>query len=296
MALFIFNNSLFLILVLLGFSPTHVVDGNNYNTNTKPTITMNTSSSRTNKQVSSAAAINQSNQKPRTSLAFASKSIPPPPPISVPVYSLASTLPLDSISSSQSNEDDVNTPNNVKTTSMNIMTFCTPVSVAPPKLWTLSLYTNTMTKEYFFKSKIGILQLLDKKQCDLVPILGKRSGYELDYSKELECEKKGFKWGKYGMSCKYIGDNIDNDDKEEEEEKLLQSIQLLPNCQSYIKVRLLETLDAGDHEVALCQVIGVAEWDEKDQCVVDVDPKDGLQAKDENIVLYTGYLRQEGII
>ena len=287
MARFIWNGSLFLILVWFGFPQPHVVDGNNYNINTKPTITMN-AQSRTSKQVSSEKAINQSNQKSRTSLAFASKSIPPPPPISVPVYSLASTLPTDSISSQS--EDGVNSPN--MKTSMNIMTFCTPVSVAPPKLWTLSLYTNTMTKEYFFKSKIGILQLLDKKQCDLVPILGKRSGYELDYSKELECEKNGFKWGNYGITSK----EIDNDDYEEEEEKLLQSIQLLPNCQSYIKVRLLETFDAGDHEVALCQVIGVAEWDEKDQCVVDVNTKDDIQAKDENIVLYTGYLRQQGII
>ena len=289
MARFIWNGSLFLILVWFGFPQPHVVDGNNYNINTKPTITMN-AQSRTSTQVSSEKAINQSNQKSRTSLAFASKSIPPPPPISVPVYSLASTLPTDSISSQS--EDGVNAPNNCMKTSMNIMTFCTPVSVAPPKLWTLSLYTNTMTKEYFFKSKIGILQLLDKKQCDLVPILGKRSGYELDYSKELECEKNGFKWGNYGITSK----EIDNDDYEEEEEKLLQSIQLLPNCQSYIKVRLLETFDAGDHEVALCQVIGVAEWDEKDQCVVDVNTKDDIQAKDENIVLYTGYLRRQGII
>lgn len=233
----------------------------------------------------------QRQQKHHLLSAFASKSIPPPPPISVPVYSLASSIPVESLSKSEGSSDGRNRNRN---TSMNIMTFCTPVSVAPPKLWTLSLYSNTMTKDYFFESKIGVLQLLDKKQCDLVPILGKRSGYELDYSKELECEKIGFKWGRY------CDDKIDSKgySANEEENGLLQSTRLLPNCQSYIKVRLLEAFDAGDHEVALCQVLGVGEWNDQEKCVIDVDvnANDAPKPKDENIALYSGYLRQKGII
>jgi hypothetical protein len=221
--------------------------------------------------------------------AFASKSIPPPPSISVPVYSLAA------YSKSTSK------------TAMNIITFCTPVSVAPPKLWTISLYKNTMTKNYFFNennkdddcdacstNRIGILQLLDKNQCDLVPILGKRSGYETDFSKEVECGKIGFEWTEYRRNG---DDDIDENVMiENEEEALFQSIKVLPNCQSYIKVRILNTMDAGDHNVALCQVLGVGQWDDVQNRIIQVGADDVQKAKDESEVLYTGYLRKIGII
>ena len=151
-----------------------------------------------------------------------------------------------------------------------------------------------MTKEYFFSSpKIGILQLLDKKQGHLVPILGKRSGYEEGYNKELECESIGFKWTAFGDT------KMGNDEEDEEEEiveDIFQSIKVLPNCQSYIKCRILETIDAGDHEVALCQVLGVGRWDDNFKRVVQVDANDIQQAKDEQDVLYTGFLRNEEII
>ena len=112
----------------------------------------------------------------RTGLAFASPSIPPPPPISMPVWSLASPI----LSSGE--------------TSMNIVTFATPVSVAPPKLWVVSLYTNTLTRHSFLTSKVGVLQLLAPSLKNVVPILGKRSGYEEGFSKRDKCEKVGYKW------------------------------------------------------------------------------------------------------
>jgi len=214
-------------------------------------------------------------------IAFASQSIPPPPPISVPVYSLAAPA-FEKISPKEEETEAAINP-----TSMNIITFCTPVSVAPPKLWTISLYTNTMTKEYFFRSKVGILQLLDKRQSSLIPILGKRSGYESDYSKEVECEKVGFNWRTFGGDCS---------GNEEDEEDVFQSIKVIENCQSYIKFHILQTFDAGDHEVALCQVLGVSEWDDEANSIVDLQSDSIPQAKDEDVALYTGYLRKEGII
>jgi len=78
---------------------------------------------------------------------------------------------------------------------MNIVTFATPVSINP-KLYMISLYHGTKTKDTFFQSKHGILQLLDKRQKDLVPLLGKRSGYDYEegqgYDKEKECDGAGF--------------------------------------------------------------------------------------------------------
>jgi len=110
-------------------------------------------------------------------VAFASPSIPPPPPISMPVWSFACPI-------------DVETGE----TSMNIVTFATPVSVASPKLWIVSLYTNTLTRDSCLSSRVGVLQLLTPTMQDLVPILGKRSGYEEGYSKREECGKVGYEW------------------------------------------------------------------------------------------------------
>lgn len=124
-------------------------------------------------------------------LAFASPSIPPPPLISMPVWSLASPVA----------DDD---------TSMNIVTFATPVSVAPPKLWVVSLYTNTMTRQSFLDSKVGVLQLLTPSMQDVVPVLGKRSGYEEGYSKRDECQKLGHGWISGGKQCFTIDSVIPN--------------------------------------------------------------------------------------
>lgn len=110
----------------------------------------------------------------------ASPSIPLPPAISMPVWSLAAR-----------HVDNDNTPE----TSMNIVTFCTPVSVAPPKLWAVSLYMNTMTRDAFLdSSKVGVLQLLTPDMKHVVPLLGKRSGREEGYSKQEACQEIGFDW------------------------------------------------------------------------------------------------------
>lgn len=117
---------------------------------------------------------------------FASPSIPPPPPISMPVWSLSS--PIQSPTASLTERD----------TSMNIVTFAIPVSVEPPKLWAVSLYYNTLTRQSMVDSGMGVLQLLTPAQKHLVPILGKRSGYEKGFSKRIECQKLGFEWIKGG--------------------------------------------------------------------------------------------------
>eukprot|EP00521_Asterionellopsis_glacialis_P007765 CAMPEP_0195283294 /NCGR_PEP_ID=MMETSP0707-20130614/1890_1 /TAXON_ID=33640 /ORGANISM="Asterionellopsis glacialis, Strain CCMP134" /LENGTH=273 /DNA_ID=CAMNT_0040342433 /DNA_START=69 /DNA_END=890 /DNA_ORIENTATION=+ len=233
--------------------------------------------------------------KHRPLIAFASPSIPPPPPISMPVWSLSSPL--------------LNVPR--EGTSMNIVTFATPVSVAPPKLWTISLYRNTLTKEAFFSSGIGILQLLNPSQKSLVPLLGKRSGYEEGYYKRNECQKVGYTWIA-GNGCNlliktdettaYDGDDGNSSDTamasviSQEDRSALESIELLPECAAYILVKLLPrpTIDAGDHEVAVCEVLGTGIWDGKTKQVVLLEkPSESL---DETSALYTSLLRKEGII
>ena len=121
-------------------------------------------------------AISSASFRKRNLVAFASPSIPPPPPISMPVWSLACPCSKDTNGN----------------TSMNIVTFATPVSVAPPKLWIVSLYTNTMTRDCCLESRVGVLQLLTPSMSQVVPLLGKRSGYEEGYSKQKACQEAGY--------------------------------------------------------------------------------------------------------
>jgi len=221
----------------------------------------------------------------------------PPPSVSVPVYSFA--VPLSSKQNQSGggiyvleDEDGNSITKSVSdvSTSMNIVTFCSPVSVAAPKLWMISLYKGTMTKLSFLKNKVGVLQLLTPEQSELVPLLGKRSSLEEDCSKENLCASAGFTWEDI-----YFGETL--------EEFHDLNIQLLPKCASYIFLKLCEeqpVLDAGDHVVALCKVVGTGIWEDNHPSngnvrltVSEDQPQTPL---DQESVMYTGYLRSIGVL
>lgn len=162
--------------------------------------------------------------------------------------------------------------------SMNIVTFATAVSVAAPKLWIVSLYYDTLTKDSFMANGMGVLQLLNPDQSSLVPVLGKRSGYEQGYSKKDSCAKLGFPWV-----------NADNF-------VASSDLQLLPKCVSYLHLKLLSTMEAGDHVAALCEVVGTGVWNESRQAVVACTDNGAPTSLDPSTALYTGQLRQEGIL
>lgn len=164
---------------------------------------------------------------------------------------------------------------------MNIVTFATTVSVATPKLWVVSLYYDTLTKDSFLSSETAVLQLLTPLQKHLVNVLGMRSGYEKSYSKQTECSNLGFHWVQSSLASQgnRPGDR--------------SSIELLPRCATYIYLKLKETIPAGDHLVALCEVVQTGQWDDAKGDVVIGGGEDAL---DPTSALYTGQLRQEGII
>ena len=76
---------------------------------------------------------------------------------------------------------------------------------------------------------------------------------------------------------------------------------VLPNCASYLQVRLKRVTDGGDHDVAICEVVGNGVWDNAKQ-TVDWQSSDGGDDQqpaaplDPSSALYTGQLRAEGII
>ena len=222
-----------------------------------------------------------------------SNKIPPPPAISLPVWSLA--VSTQSLQRQQLEQPpDTNTLVQFPETSMNIVTFCSAVSVAPPKLWIVSLYYDTLTKDSFLAGdadeKIAVLQLLRPAHKHLIPVLGKQSGYDAAYSKRQECAQRGFPWVTTSTF------EVDDDDDEHiTQPPRHETIELLPNCAAYIYLKLVNIMPAGDHVVALCEVVRTGCWDGSRNMLV-VDNTTTPLPMDADTVLYTGLLRKEGML
>jgi len=149
---------------------------------------------------------------------------------------------------------------------MNVLTYATPVSVRPERIWCLGLFKDTLSYENFARTGTGILQLLrdDDQHIALIKLLGGASGREVD--KEAGCAALGSTW-------------IDLDETQ----------KVLPRCISYVRLSLIgELVDAGSHAVAICQVD-----DMYDDAPDDVD---GVHPQRQKPHLSTAKLRELGII
>ena len=167
-----------------------------------------------------------------------------PPLIDVPTFSL-STVGSDGSSST-----------------MNILTYASPVAIKPHRMWSISLYKGTQSHENFAKAQRGILQLLrpDHASCKgdedgdtsgkLIRVLGGNSGRDVD--KQAICDELGFQWKK--LECNE--GEIDNGWP-----------KVLPGCVYYLKLELVgEMIDCGSHDVALCRVV---EMISEDDSIID---------------------------
>ena len=217
----------------------------------------------------------------------ASPNIPPPPSLSLPVWSLACPL-TSSIREAFPNLAES------QSTSMNIVTYAMPVNVAPPKLYAISLYKSTLTRAAFLESKVGILQLLSPLQSKLVPILGKRSGLEEGFNKKLACTNLDSRWRSFSTCCDSL-ESISRSSSTVDTIISVNATEVLPHCQAYIFLELRNTVDAGDHDVTICQVIATGQW-KSDRLVLLGNDDTAATPKDATSVLYSGQLRLEGII
>lgn len=151
-----------------------------------------------------------------------------PPVLNSPVYSLA-TL----------NEDG--------STNMQILTYATPVGIAP-RTWALSLYRPTRTHANFAARRTGVLQLLTDKHASLMYVLGGQSGADID--KAAACAEAGFAW--VDAPSDSLGEGV----------WAAEGPQLLPGCAAYLRLVQEEGDELrafGEHEMAVCRVEGMLE-------------------------------------
>ena len=152
-----------------------------------------------------------------------------PPLIDVPTYSMATC-----------NDKGDDNDGDTRKTNMNIVTYATPVSVRPDRIWSLGIYKETLSYKNFCRDRTCILQLLNEQHIPLVKLLGGTSGNEVD--KESECEKLGLPWGHLPSDSSAAGEQQ-------------QQPMVLPGCAYYLKLRAIENIvDCGSHCVAICKV------------------------------------------
>ena len=145
-------------------------------------------------------------------------------------------------------------------TGMNILTYATPVSIRPDRVWSIGLFKGTVAHENFARTRKGVLQLLSPCHAKAVKLLGGSSGRDVD--KKTECEHLGFQWMK------------PEDDLPE----------LLPGCPYYLRISLIgDLIDGGSHDIALCKV--------EEMLIAD-----GVDDATREPYLKTATLREMGII
>ena len=194
-----------------------------------------------------------------------------PPLLDVPVYSL-STL-------GSSDNGNGTTTNNKST--MNILTYATPVSIKPYRMWSISLYKGTLSHENFTRNRRGILQLLcpEHASCkgksgvegELIRLLGGSSGNDID--KRILCEEMGYEW-----------ENLPNEKEED-----IEWPSVLPSCIYYLKLELVgDMIDCGSHEVALCKVVSMISSEEITDASEELDSLSTRQLRRDSIISELG--------
>ena len=164
------------------------------------------------------------------------------PLLDVPTYSLATEVVVENKFTSN--------------TCMNILTYATPVSIQPDRIWSIGLYKGTTTHENFAIRKEGVLQLLKPKHAPIVKLLGGSSSKEVD--KAEGCKNLGFPWIKADISN--TSGNV------EDTPKRTLPCDILPDCVCYLKLSLVgDLIDCGSHDVALCKVESIIVSDESNQ-------------------------------
>lgn len=195
-----------------------------------------------------------------------------PPLVDVPVWSMA-TLNNDSDNKSKA------------TTNMNLLTYATPVSIRPNRLYALGLYKATQSRDNFLREKSCILQLLsesNEKHIECVRLLGGTSGKEICKEEDLASV--------HGIELEELA----CDDDSETQEDLPK---VLPGCVRYLKLSMVgeEVIDydGGErsHDVVICKVDKM--WTSS---TLASDSGEATSGENGNDYLSTGRLRDLGLI
>ncbi len=110
---------------------------------------------------------------------------------------------------------------------MHICTYVSSVSMEP-KRYMVAIYKNTKTLENIESKGTFVLQLLSSEQFNLIKLLGKTSGHQINKIEKLEKRKELERWKGY---------------------------LVLKNALAYIELKTMMSYDAGDHIMFVCDLV-----------------------------------------
>ena len=213
-----------------------------------------------------------------------------PPLVDVPVWSMA-TLNDDG----GSGDGDENPK---ATTNMNLLTYATPVSIRPSRLYALGLYKETKSRDNFLREKTCVLQLLsayNEKHIECVRLLGGTSGKDVSKEEELASV--------HGIDLQELASNDGNDDDIDNSgsgggaEQQQRLPKVLPGCVRYLQLSMVgdgvTDYDGGEssHDVVICKVDKM--WTSSSLGFDEEQKSENSAGSD---YLSTGRLRELGLI
>ncbi|KAL9190676.1 hypothetical protein ACHAXT_000382 [Thalassiosira profunda] len=165
---------------------------------------------------------------------------------------------------------------------MNILTYASPVSIRPHRMWAISLYKETLSYANFVRERRGVLQLLKPEHADckskegemgeLIRVLGGSSGRDAD--KREACKELGYAWERL---------------PDEGAEKGINWPEVLPSCAYYLKLELVgELIDCGSHDVALCKVVAMISDREVVDAAEELDSLSTRQLREMKVISELG--------
>jgi flavin reductase (DIM6/NTAB) family NADH-FMN oxidoreductase RutF len=132
-------------------------------------------------------------------------------------------------------------------TNMNILTYATQVSIKPKPLWALSLYKGTLSHDNFIAKGWAILHLLSPEKHSVVSILGKTSGRDVNKMAGLKAAEQNL------LALDVLPEIVSGGLQESK-----QHVNVFSDSPVILWVKRSkdhDIIDAGDHDVILCEVV-----------------------------------------
>mmetsp|Transcript_3725 Transcript_3725/g.9007 ORF Transcript_3725/g.9007 Transcript_3725/m.9007 type:complete len:323 (+) Transcript_3725:152-1120(+) len=221
-----------------------------------------------------------------------------PPLIDVPVWSMATLNDFDDdedndeyeYEDGKENSEPIGKRRRRRTTNANILTYATPVSIRPERLYALGLYKPTRSRENLLRERTCVLQLLTEDHVPCVRLLGGTSGADL-------CKEDTL--GDLGVELQELSGS-NGYDKGDEGSESNDLPRVLPGCVRYLHLTVvgdgpIECADGGgeaSHDVVLCRVQKM--WTSASTSSATGEEVPSEQQKRTH--LSTGRLRELGII
>lgn len=188
-----------------------------------------------------------------------------PPLIDVPVWSMATINERDE-SIDPDNSKGKRERERERTTNMNILTYATPVSIRPDRLYALGLYKPTQSRKNLLRERTCVLQLLAESHVPCVRLLGGTSGSEICKEDALR-DLLGVKLQQLQLDVSSSGTGTTTSDGTGTGTRT-ELPRVLPGCVRYLRLSVVgdgpididgDGVDGGEegsssHDVVICRV------------------------------------------